>query len=263
MKKYLAAINALCLLLCGCNNESTSSQSSTTLYSSVLEEPSLPAQIPVQSELSEGIIPAAEQSERIEGERLSYTAENIYSDGEFYSVEISGVKLGDEKSASELDTTYVNDVLYGDFRLDLIFEGTRIGSLKINVPRGDKFMILDSAAKNLSYGCEVLSNKQKFGADEYPDIIQLDFFLPNEGEVPQYARFFAIFDSRICEIPVYENGVLTAPLGTHLEMKSAGLMIQHLVVSGGNGYEISKYEYKFDTENRRLLKQEVKFYGWE
>ncbi len=251
MKKYLAAITVLCLLLCGCADSNTAQNSAQIPYSSA------------DLSASQGALSEMSDHGRIEGERLSFTAENVYSEGEYYSVEISGVKLDDDGSASELDTTYVNDVLYGDFRLDLILDGTRIGSLKIDVPRGDKFMILDSAAENLSYGCEVLSNKKEYGADEYPDIIQLDFFLPNEGEIPQYARYFAIFESRICEIPVYENGALAAPRGTHLEMKGAGRMIQHLVVSGSKGYRKAKFEYNFDLENRRLVRQEVDFYGWE
>lgn len=271
MKKLLAVLAAVgVLFLAGCRKteEPTSApESSTTDDSSALPvagEPADTIKVMEESFAESGIIPAASQSERLSGERLSFTVENVYSAGEYYSVNISGVKCADQSAAPTIETTYINGELYGDFRLDLLKNGQRIGSLKINVPRDDSFMILDSAAEERDYGCTVLSNMREFGAVEYPDIIQLDFFIQGEGEVPQYARYFAVFDSKLSELPVYQDGSPSPPLGAYPEMKSAGLMVQHLTMSNASGkYSIVKYEYTFDLENRLLNKQQVTFYGWE
>ena len=275
MKKLFAILTAICVMtLSGCkdNTEPESSVSSSTSESALPAaaeptkptEPTEPQKTPEESFAESGIIPEASQTERLDGKRLSYTVGNVWSQGEYYEVSISGVRCVDQSIAPTMETTYVNGELYGDFRLDLLKNGQRIGSLKIYVPRDDKFMILDSAAEGRDYGCALLSNMREFSAAEYPDIIQLDFFINGEGEVPQYARYFSVFDSRLAEVPVYENGSPAPPFGSYPEMKSTGLMVQHLTISSAAaGYRIAKFEYTFDLENRRLNKQEVKFYGWE
>lgn len=207
------------------------------------------------------VIPPAVQTSRVEGDRLSYNITNVYSDDEYYTLNISGVKLDSTKEA-DIDTTYIKGELYGDFRLDLMKKGEMIDSFKINVPRDDRFLILESVTDDLSYGCELISNKREFEADEYPDLIQLDFHIINEVETPQYARFFAVFDEKIIEIPVFEDGIETAPYGTHLELDAAGVMTQHIVASQSNGnYTVLQYEYTFDIENRKLLREQVRFTG--
>ncbi|MCH5206715.1 MAG: hypothetical protein J1F09_07145 [Oscillospiraceae bacterium] len=273
MKKLFAVLCAGCVIFfAGCSdmpgNSGGGLSESTGFENISFNAAPTDSVIPAAAEIAEyidgGVIPQAAQSPRVEGDRITYTVNNVYSQGEYYAVNISGVKCSDQSAEPTLETTYVDGVLYGDFRLDLLQNGQRIGSLKINVPRDDRFMILDSAADNRTYGCALLSNKREFAAGEFPDIIQLDFYIHSEGEVPQYARYFAVFDSKLAEIPVYENGEECAPYGTNPQMKSAGLLTQHLTVSTENGsYKIVKYEYSFDVENRRLVREEVKFYGWE
>lgn len=268
-----AAFAVLCaavMTLCACALETgegsrvhTSPPAEETAPATALTETSSePA--PATSLSPEDVIPEAVQTPRVEGDRLSYTIVNVYSAGDYYTVKISGVKMQDESDSPDIDMTYINGVLYGDFRLDLMKKGELIDSLKINVPRDDRFLILESVTDSLSYGCELISNKREYSADEYPDLLQLDFYMINEVETPQYARYFAVFDGKITEVPVYENGVEVAPRGTHPQMKSAGLMVQHLVVEEyAENYTIIKYEYTFDIENRCLNRQQVKFYGWE
>lgn len=192
---------------------------------------------------------------------LSLTVDGVYADGKFYTVEIVGSECENQSSAG--GTTAVNGVLYGDFKLKSSINGEPTGLLTLK--SNDKFLIMGSIAEEITYGCEVISNFRQFGAKEYPDIIELDFYIENELEVPQYARFFAVRNGEIIEIPVYENGSPAKPLGAHLELRSAGRMVQHLTVSSGipDEYEIVKYEYIYDLENRRLNRKRVKFYGWE
>lgn len=273
MKKSLAAILAAAALLglSGCNLENADSSSRAHTTAATVPETAEPA--PPQTTTAStaaatslaptDVIPEAIQTPRVEGNRLSYTIVNVYSGGEYYTLEISGVKY-EGAEGTDIDTTFIKDELYGDFRLDLMKKGEVVDSLKINVPRDDRFLILESVTDNLSYGCELISNKREFGADEYPDLIQLDFYMINEVEVPQYARYFAVFDGKITEVPVYDSGKEVAPHGTHLEMKSAGQMVQHVVEGDYYGsYTIRKYEYVFDAENRCLNRTRVKFYGWE
>lgn len=213
-----------------------------------------------------GIIGSAEQSPKEGGERLSYTLNNVYSRDKYYSVCISGAKCEDQTAYPAEDTTYIDGVLYGDFRLELYSRGECISELKINVPRDDEFLILESASEKLSYGCTVLSNKKMYSADDYPDIIQLDFYIHNELEVPQYARYFAVFDGEIRELPVYSNGAEVSPYGTHLLMRDKGYMVQYLTVSDYENpgeYTILKYEYYFDPENQCLYRRRSPFYGWD
>lgn len=274
MKRILAGIFAAIMLcgLCGCNLENAdSSYVRKTTASSSSPEPEESGSVRATTQTTavtsldvSDVIPEAIQTPRADGNRLSFSIINVYSEGEYYTVDISGVKLDENTASEDIDTTYVKGELYGDFRLDLLKKGEIIDTFKINVPRDDRFLILESVTENLSYGCELISNKREYGADEYPDLIRLDFYIINEVEAPQYARYFAVFDGKIREVPVYENGVEVAPYGTHPEMKSAGLMVQHIVAGQyGGEYTILKYEYTFDVENRCLNRQKVKFYGWE
>ncbi len=240
------------------SSSAQSTSSSTTMASTTVITTASTEQTYLQPD---EVIPPAVQTSRVEGDRLSYSITNTYSQGEYYTIVISGVRI-DSTAQADIDTTYIEGELYGDFRLDLIKKGEMIDSLKINVPRDDRFLILESVTDDLSYGCEIISNKREFDADEYPDLIQLDFHIINEAETPQYARFFAVFDEKIREIPVFEDGIETAPYGTHLEMMSAGVMKQHIVASQSNGnYTVLQYEYTFDAENRKLLREQVRFTG--
>ena len=200
------------------------------------------------------VIPAAVQSPRIEGSRLSYSIMNVYSEGDYYTVEISCIKL--------VETTYINGALYGDFRLDLLKQGEIIDTLKINVPRDDRFLIFESVLQDLTYGCELISNMRDFSAKEYPDLIQLDFHMINEAEVPQYARYFAVSGAKLTEVAVYENGKEVAPYGTHLEPESAGLMIQRIVAKEYGEYTVKQYEYTFDPETLTITRKRVRYTGY-
>lgn len=194
---------------------------------------------------------------------LSFTIENLFSEGAYYSLVISATKT--DGAAPGVVT--VNGEYYGDVALTLYKDGQQIDKLAANVPGGERLIILESAAEQLFYGCEVISNLREYGADEYPDFIELVLQGgSNEAAVPEYARFFTVFDERIAELPVYENGVKAAPRGAQLEPRGAGLAAQYLTVLKNNGlteYEIIKYEYRFDLQNRRLNKQQVRFYGFE
>lgn len=271
MKKGIAIICAM-LMLSGCNLEEqpvssdisagTSVTSATTTTVSTSETTTTSATTTVMDAYIEPdeLIPAALQSPKIEGDRLSYTIMNVYSEGNYYTVDISGVRL-DSTAEADMETTYVKGELYGDFRLDLMSGGEILDSYKINVPRDDRFLIMESVKDNLSYGCEIISNKRTFKVDEYPDLIQLDFHIINEVETPQYARFFAIFDGKLAELSVYDGGVETAPYGTHIDMIEAGVMDQYIVASVSEGnYTILKYEYTFNVEDRCLNRKRI--YYW-
>lgn len=272
MKKvYLTLLSSFMILsLSGCNieneensRENAQTSSVKTSASSASDITSVTTTVTTESAFIEpdDVIPPAVQTSRIEGDRISYNITNIYSSGEYYTLTISGVRLNSTAEA-DIDTTYIDGELYGDFRLDLMKKGEMIDSFKINVPRDDRFLILESVGDNLSYGCELISNKREFETDEYPDLIQLDFHIINEVETPQYARFFAVFDDKIIEIPVYEKEIEKAPYGTHLELDAPGIMIQHIVASVSSGnYTVLQYEYTFDAENRKLLRKKVQFTG--
>lgn len=241
--------------------QTTTAATTTTTVSQTTVQTTTVSEEPDNDLDPDELIPTAIQTPRVDGNRLLFTIMNVYSDGEYYTVDISGVKMDGNREA-DLETTYVKGDLYGDFRLDLIKNNEVIDTLKINVPRDDRFLILESVIDNLSYGVELISNKREYSADEYPDLIQMDFHIIKEPETPQYARFFAIFDEKIIELPVFDNGVETAPYGTHLEMESAGLMTQHIVASQANGiYTVIKYEYTVDVQDRCLNRKQVKFYG--
>lgn len=267
-KTAAAAALAGIILLSGCNIENDENSSEFKPHTTVSTTETTPVQTTTASTTvkteplqPDEVIPEAIQTPRVDGDRLSYSIMNVYADGDYYTVDISGVRM-DEANSAELDTTYIKGVLYGDFRLDLLKRGEIIDTLRINVPRDDRFLILESVTEGLSYGCELISNKREFGADDIPDLIQLDFFLINEGEAPQYARFFAVLGGKICEVPVYSGGKEVAPYGTHFEMTEAGVMEQHIVASQSNGnYTVLKFVYTFDIENLSLERKQVKFYG--
>ncbi len=270
MKKRSAAILLVIIMLSGCNLEEqpesdksstaafvTSSSQITTSVSTTASATTTMADAFIEPD---EIIPAAIQSPRVEGDRLSYTIMNVFSDDKYYTVEISGVKL-ESTAEADMETTYVKGELYGDFRLDLLSDGELLDTYKINVPRDDRFLIMESVIDNLSYGCELISNKREFKVNGYPDLIQLDFHIINEVETPQYARFFAVFDGKLAEVLVYENGKEKAPYGTHLDMIEAGLMDQYIVASVSEGnYTILKYEYTFDVHQRCLVRKRI--YYW-
>lgn len=197
-----------------------------------------------------GEIPDITQELDAHGDTTRLTLYNVYAQGEFYSVTASA-----EQTAGRTALT-----------LALSQSGQTLQTLNIYVPDGERFVLLENAEDNSSYGCEMLSNLREFGAAEYPDLIGLIFRGSNtEAAVPEYARYFAVFGGRLSELPIYEDGRRTAPRGAKLEPKSAGVAVQHLTVlrSSGEGYEIIKFEYRFDLENRRLDKRRVKFYGWD
>lgn len=268
--KVMILMLAVTLMLSGCNLEEQETYNSadttvTTTVSETTTETSVTTTMTTTTVMDayiepDEIIPAAIQSPRVEGDRLSYTIMNVYADNDYYTVEISGVRI-DSTAEPDMETTYVKGDLYGDFRLDLLQNGEILDTYKINVPRDDRFLIMESVKDNLSYGCELISNKREFKVNEYPDLIQIDFHIINEVETPQYARFFTIFDGKLIEVPVYENGKETAPYGTHLDMIEAGLMDQYLVASVSEGnYTILKYEYTFDVQQKCLIRQRI--YYW-
>lgn len=194
-------------------------------------------------------IPEPKSSSEINGSTHAFTVENVYSQGGYYTVSVVGEKSGDT---------------FAEPRLILSKDDAELDSLVIGVPEGDRFIILDSVSEGLSYGCVIISNMRDFAAEELPDIIQLDFYKENELEIPQYARYFAIFDGRLTELDIYENGVKKEPRGAHLELRGEGRMVQHLCVytPSGKSLMVEKYEYIFDVENWRLNRRKVEFLGW-
>lgn len=191
-----------------------------------------------------------------DGGRLTFSAENVFSENEYYTVSVTG-----EKITREPDET--NGALYENLRLLLEKDGAMLDSLEITLPDDDIPLIMDSVAEGLTYGFSVISNKREFQTDAYPDIVQLELYKPNEYELPQYARFFAVFGGRLAELPIYENGEEREPVGTHPELRGEGRMVQHLCVytPSGRSLMVTKYEYIFDVENRRLVKRRVEFLG--
>ena len=272
MKRFAAAIMTLIMCLSGCGYEDATYQpayfgdeSSST--DRIVSEPARSTSSVVSPSVPQSVPRAAPDPEitlipHFSDNEITLTVEGVYSNGKFYTVDISGRKSADQTAAPDDKTTYVNGVLYGNFRLKSSnANGDPTGLLNLDVPRDDMFLIMNNVSENLTYGCEVISNYRQFGAA----IIELDFYINSELEVPQYARFFAVLNGEITEISIYENGSPAQPLGTHLEPKSAGRMVQHLTVSSGisNRYEIVKYEYIYDIQNHRLNRKRVKFYGWE
>ncbi|MDE7398657.1 MAG: hypothetical protein K2N06_03925 [Oscillospiraceae bacterium] len=275
MKRIAAVIAAVMLCLSGCGYEDATYQpayfddESSSAYRNVSEPARSTSSVVLPSIPQSTLLPAPDPeitlTPRFSENKLTFTVEGVYSAGKFYTVDITGRKSADQTAAPDNKTTYVNGVLYGEFRLKSSLHGELTGLVNIEIPRDDKFLIMNSVTENLTYGCEVISNYRQFGTAEYPDIIELDFYINGELEVPQYSRFFAVINNEITEILVYENDAPSTPRGSHLEPKSAGRMVQHLTISTGrpDSYEIAKYEYIYDLENHRLNRKRVRFYGWE
>lgn len=275
MKKALTAVMAAALLV-GCGNADETyrperytadkkdenkfyAENSATAQTSHSESVT-------QSTASAAFVPATNGEMRqtflSDGDTLAYIAENLFSNGEYFTVVASA-----KKTETETDSTiYINGKLYEAPMLTL-YQGRRIlDTVTPDIPEGDRFITLESAADSYYYGGEVISNMREFGAAEYPDILGLVFRSGSpEAAVPEYARYFAVFDGKLAELSIYENGSRVSPRGTKLEPSSVGVAKQFLTVrkSGGGGYEVIKYEYHFDVENRRLTRKQVKFYGWE
>lgn len=195
------------------------------------------------------------------GDKITFTLDNLFSEGTYYTVTVSGTK-----TAAQDDTVTINGEPYGSIEITLLRDGRQLDCMPLEIPSGDRLVILESAAENLSYGYELISNARDYNASEYPDILGLVFrSSETEAAVPEYARYFAVFGGKLANLPICVNGNEVSPRGAKLEPRSAGFAVQHLTVlkASGEGYEIVKYEYRFDVENKRLNKQQVRFYGWE
>ena len=282
LKIVSAALTAIVIIpLCGCNDieENYCPELLGIIEDQILqtdefyEDPITPPASPAvqtaerSAEISQaqsGGIPEAEHYSDIDGGRLSFTVGNVFSQGEYYSVSVTGEKNADQNAVPDDFSTYVNGELYGNFRLILTKDGAELDSIRIGVPNDDRFLIMESVIEDISYGCGLISNMREFSADDYPDIIRLDFYKVNESEIPQYARYFAIFDGKLAELPVFENGIEQEPCGTHLELRGEGRSVQHLCVytPSGKSLMVAKYEYIFNLEQRRLDKRKVDFLGW-
>lgn len=246
------------------SDTSTSSESSSSTTTSSYSSGTPANVVSGHGDSAMAVIPRAEQTARVEGERISFTVDNVFSEGVYYTIKISGVKMANQSAGITNDTTYINGVLYGDFRLDLYKMGSLIDTLKINVPQDDSFLILENAAIGKDYGFTLLSHKEQFSDESYPDMVRLDFFRQRGMAVPQYARYFAVFDGKLDEIRFYQNGYEVAPIGTHVKMRGEGLLTQNLTVQDGRGgYTVIKYEYRLDLKKRIFNRTQVRFTGWE
>lgn len=277
MKKASAAVLAAALLSgCGSADETyrpamyadTAPQPKSAVYTEI----SRPAEANTYISTPESALPLPAALEPApEGElrqtftsedgRLVFIVENVFSDGIYYTVTASASKTDIEGK----NTVYINGGLYEEPVLTLYRDLRELDSIRLGIPGGDRFITLESAADNYSYGGEIISNMREFGASEYPDVLGLVFRSSStEAAVPEYARYFSVFDGRLSELAIYENGSEVRPRGAKLEPVSAGLAKQYLTVlrSSGTGYEVIKYEYRFDLENKRLNRQQVRFYGW-
>lgn len=290
MKKILILFVINLLFLTGCNSdnppenskivtsEASESTASTTKTEAVTTKASTAAttiaetkeitetaapSTEEQAETEEVIelIPKAEQTPRIEGNRLSYTLQNVYSDSEYYRVDISCIKI-ENMNLPEFETTLIEGSVYGDFRLDLYQNDTLIDTLKINIPNNNRFLLFENILQNLSYGCEILSNLREYGVKNYPDLIQLDFYIPNEAEAPQYARFFAVSNKKLTELSIYSYGREIPPFGTHLMMTSPGVMIQQMVIYENYQYVNVQFEYTYNPAEMTLNRKRVPHSGF-
>lgn len=272
MKRFLAAALAAALLG-GCGNADETYRPAgyidpvSQAESTFVTEISRPAAAHVSnSAASSSAAPAPNgvlrQTFSSEDDALIFTVENLFSGGEYYTVTAAATRTDVESKS----TIYINGELYGEPLLTLYKDGRQTGVLKLGIPDGDRFITLESAAENYSYGGEIISNKREFGAEEYPDILGFVFRSGSpEAAVPEYTRYFAVFEDKLTELAIRENGSKVDPRGTKLEPVSAGVAKQFLTVlkSGGGGYEVIKYEYVFDVDNKCLNKKQVKFYGWD
>lgn len=278
-KAMVAAISAVALLLSGCGNtdetylpeqyvaendsrdknEAHTENSVQAVYSSRPVSSAHTSSVSAFTPTPDGEL---RQTFQADGDTLSYIAENVFSGGEYYTVVVSA-KRTDTRTEN---TVYINGELYEKPTLSLYHKMRKRSTLVLDIPDGDRFITLESAADSYFYGGEVISNMREYGAAEYPDILGLVFQSRNaEAAVPEYARYFAVFDGKLTELAIYENGNAVSPRGAKLEPSSVGVAKQFLTVrkSGGNGYEVIKYEYRFDIENGLLIRKRVKFYGWE
>lgn len=277
MKRYAAVALAGLLFLAGCGDVDETHLPERYVELSESSEAKPPAAYlfetspAAQSSSPESLVSSSKTSSAPAEITYSYTAENVPEIEPRLNIE-------DGRTELEIDNVYSEGKLYtvtasvgaseGREFLTLILsrDGRRRDTFGVEIPRGDSFVLLENAEDNSTYGFEALSNLREFDAPEYPDIIGF-IFRESDGEaaVPEYARYFAVFGGRLNELPIYENDKITEPRGSKLEPKSAGEAVQHLTVlrSGGEGYEIIKFEFKFDLENKRLTKRQVKFYGWE
>ncbi len=286
LNKKLIAISLTLCMLSGCSEDNTSSEessssssvyvSSTSTSSTTSTEEKVPSiSVPATEypgassafEIAAGttttleIIDDPKPSERNDENRLAFTMDNVWSQGNTYTVSVSGA-LQENGTVTD-ETTKINGKVYGDLRLEILRDDKIVSSLKINVPKNDIFLILQSTADGVDYGCDLLSSKTLYGSEDYPDIIQLDFFRTNEYEIPQYARYFAVIDGQITELDIYENGSLVSPRGTHPQMRGAGKFIQNLCVKNGSGgYTVIRYEYRFDVAKKQLIRKRVRFTGY-
>ena len=278
MKRFSAAVLAVALLSgCGDTDEThrpegyavTSEQEQKEAPVLIEAEASEPPAVQAYVSSSESAVPFTPVYDGVLRETFSsdenwliFAAENVFSDGEYYTVVASAAKT----DAESPDTVYINGGSYEAPRLTLMKKGEQPRSVKLEIPDGDSFLTLESAADNYSYGSEIISNMRDFGAAEYPDVLGLVFrSTSTEAAVPEYARYFAVFDGELTELAISENGSKADPRGAKLEPVSEGLAKQFLTVlkQSGEGYEIIKYEYRFDLENKRLNRQQVRFYGWD
>lgn len=284
MKRFAAAAILAATLLNGCGNTDETyrpegyphadEQKESAFYSEISKPAAAYASDtaskskPQSSDLSVSAAPphdgdrSLKESFASNNGKLIFTVENVFSEGEYYTVTASAEKTDSESK----NTVYINGDLYKTPALTLLKDGKQLDLTELEIPNGDRFLTLESAADNYSYGSEIISNMRDFNAAEYPDILGLVFRgSGTEAAVPEYARYFTVFGGKLAELPIYENGIKVRPRGAKLEPVSAGTAKQFLTVlkSSGGGYEIIKYEYRFDLENKRLNKQQVRFYGWE
>lgn len=288
------AVLAAVMLLCGCENgdetyrpegyvapndsapmtdvpdASAVSSSVVSAGSAVFSESAPNGSAPAESSGTNREIVAAPY---IEDDTLRFTFENVFSGGEYYAVSLSaersdgtsGNEGGDSGGNSgNGGTVAINGEEYNTPVLTLSKDGEQLDSLTLTADKNAHYILLENAAKNSAYGYEIISNMRGFGAEEYPDILGLLFRGGGETAVPEYARYYAVFDGTLSELPIYENGVRVEPRGAKLEPTSAGTAKQYLTVlnSSGSGYHVIKYEYHFDLDNRRLIRQQVRFTGW-
>ena len=274
MKRSAAVVPAVILLLSGCGNADETYRpaayidaleiSERAIYTEVSDAAEMYARFPQPESISLPAAPDGElrQTFTSNDSGLSFTAENIFSDGKYYTV----TAFAPRTDIKNENTVYINGELYGEPILTLYQQWRKLDTVKLDIPDGDRFLTLESAADSYSYGSEIISGMREFGAAEYPDILGLVFrSSATEAAVPEYARYFAVFDGKLTELAIYENGSEVSPRGAKLEPVSAGEAKQFLTVlkSDGSGYEVIKYEYSFDLENRRLNRQQVRFYGWD
>lgn len=280
MKRASAAAVLTAMLLSGCGNSDETyrpegyfdddEQTKSTYYAEISEPAEAYAPDPSSESTAQSVSAASVPDVTFpDGEihrtftsdsgKLSFTVYNVFSNGEYYTVAASATKTDSARNA-----VYIDGESYEEPELTLFKNGQQLDSVKPGIPDGDSVLVFESAADNYSYGIEIISSMREFGASEYPDVFGLVFRSGSDIAVPEYARYFAVFDGKLTELAIFENGSETGPRGARLEPVSAGVAKQFLTVPASNGgYKVIKYEYSFDLENRRLNRKQVKFYGWE